>query len=79
MKQTSKKKKEKNHCSFGTKLNNVSVMYTPKCKTELTVVEPEAIPGTVCDSENNLKWFCTEAGVNCNRRTKTILESVTCQ
>lgn len=54
-------------------------MYTPKCKTELTVVEPEAIPGTVCDSENNLKWFCTEAGVNCNRRTKTILESVTCQ
>lgn len=74
-KQTSKKI-EKNHCSFGTKLNNVSVMYTPECKTELTMVEPEALPGAVCDSENNLK---AEAGVNCDRTTKTILDSVTRQ
>lgn len=51
-------------------------MYTPECKTELTMVEPEALPGAVCDSENNLK---AEAGVNCDRTTKTILDSVTRQ
>lgn len=37
-------------------------MYTSKCKTELTIVEPEALPGAVCDSDDNLKCFCTEAG-----------------
>lgn len=78
-KQTSKKI-EKNHCSFGTTLNNVSVMYTSKCKTELTIVEPEALPGAVCDSDNNLKVFCTEAGGKYEKKKKkSILDSVTCQ
>ncbi len=77
-KQTSKKI-ERNHCSIGTKLNNVSVMYTSKCKTELTIVEPEALPGAVCDSDDNLKCFCTEGGEKSDRTKKKILDSVTCQ
>lgn len=45
-------------------------MYTSKCKTELTIVEPEALPGAVCDSDNNLKVFCTEAGGKYEKKKK---------
>lgn len=45
-------------------------MYTSKCKTELTIVEPEALPGAVCDSDDNLKCFCTEGGEKSDRTKK---------
>lgn len=54
-------------------------MYTSKCKTELTIVEPEAFPGAVCDSDDNLKCFCTEGGEKSDNKKKSILDSVTCQ
>lgn len=36
-------------------------------------------PGAVCDSDDNLKCFCTEAGEKSDGGKKSILDSVTCQ